>query len=188
MVSFTFSRARSQFLIFCMGAFFLFVAGCTDSRSGVNPGDQAPNVVGQDLDGKPHALFDVKGKIVLVNFWASWCGPCLTEMPALQKLYTTLKSEGLEIVGVAVDDTADTIREYRDKFALTFPIILDTNGDSRRGYGLKGLPESFVLSGDHKILTVNDPDDGSPLSRIIGPREWASPAALDRLRAVLKMQ
>jgi thiol-disulfide isomerase/thioredoxin len=166
----------------------LVCAGCTDSgRQGLNPGDKAPTITGTDLAGAPKSLSDVSGKAILVNFWASWCGPCVTELPALQSLYDQTKDSGLQIVGVAVDDTVDNIKEKQKEFKLSYPIIvIDANSDVKKAFELKGLPESFVLDSQHRVLMVQDPGDGNPVSRLVGPREWSAPRSIEILRGLLK--
>jgi peroxiredoxin len=112
----------------------------------------------------------------------------MQELPHLQALYSNLKDRGFQLVGVAVDDTAENVREAQKSYGLTFPIIIETGGTSKRRYELKGFPESFVLDSDHRVLFIQDPEDGTPVTKIIGPRDWSSPAALKTFSALLHRQ
>jgi len=169
---------------------FLFpflLLGCSEGkRTGLSPGDRAPEVSGEDLQGLPRTLHSIKAKVVLVNFWATWCGPCIIELPALQSLYSQLKDEGLEIVGVVLDDTAESVAPYQKKNGITYPIIIDSKGDSKQPYGINGLPESFILDGEGRVVMVPDPGNGQPVTRLIGPRDWTSPATVALFRSLLK--
>ncbi len=164
---------------------FVFM-GCTDSRRGIYPGETAPDVAGVDLAGAPISLHSIKGKVILVNFWATWCAPCMAELPALQGLYERLRGQGFQIVGVAIDDSPANIRDAVNQYHLSYPIIIDEDAKSKRQFQIKGLPESFVLDSNHKVLIINDPGDGSPVTKIIGPREWVQNRALQLFQALVQ--
>ncbi len=149
------------------------LAGCNDGgRRGITPGSRAPEIKGVSIGREPLSLSDIKGKVIVVNFWASWCPPCIAELPALQSLYESLREKGIQVVGVAVDDTIENIAAITAQFKLTFPIIIDTKADSKRLYEIKGLPETFVLDEKHQVMIVIDPEEKTPVTRIIGPRPW----------------
>ncbi len=163
--------------------------GCSGGeRTGISPSDKAPNITGVDITGAPTTLYDIKGKVLLVNFWATWCAPCMQELPHLQALYSNLKDRGFQLVGVAVDDTVDNVRDAQRSYGLTFPILIETGGTSKRRYELKGFPESFVIDAAHHILLVQDPEDGTPVTKVIGPRDWSSSAALKTFSVLLDAQ
>jgi len=156
----------------------LIASGCTGGeRSGVNPGDKAPNVSGVDLSGGKISLYDFKGKAYLVNFWATWCPPCVAELPELQALHEKYKDRGLQVIAIAVDDVPEEVARFKADFKLTFPIFIDDTASSRRAYGLKGLPETFVLDDQFKVTMLPDPESQVPVTRIIGPREWLLPSS-----------
>lgn len=167
-------------------AALLWCCSCTDGRSGINPGDRAPNIVGIDPSSKAVALYDIKGKLFLLNFWATWCGPCMEEMPALQNLYSRFSGQGFQIVGVAVDDTEQNVREAVKRFGITYPVIIDNAAQSKRRYQVKGFPESFVLDGEQRVMVVSDPEDGTPQTRLWGPREWDSPRVVALMKSLLR--
>jgi peroxiredoxin len=178
-----FKRVLISPLVACV---LMLGTSCTDGRSGINPGDRAPNVVGVDSSGATSALWDIQGKLFLVNFWATWCAPCIEEMPALQSLHVKFKDRGFQVVGIAVDDTEENVREVVQRYGITYPIIIDNKAQSKRQYQVKGFPESFLLDGEHRVMVVSDPADGTPQTRLWGPREWDSPAVGHLINSFLK--
>jgi thiol-disulfide isomerase/thioredoxin len=132
---------------------------------GLRPGNQAPELAVahddgtafqlQDLDGNPVRLEDLKGKLVWVNFWASWCPPCQGETPVLRDLDEQYGEKGLEIVGVAVQETTvDNVREYAERYQLGYRIAFDTSADIFRLYRVYALPTQFFIGPDGTILDV----------------------------------
>ena len=169
-----------------MTSALVWCVACTDGRSGINPGDRAPNVQGTTPTGSPLAIYDINGKLFLLNFWATWCAPCIEEMPALQSLHTKFKDRGFQVIGIAVDDTEENVRETIQKFGITYPIIIDNKAQSKRQYQVKGFPESFILDGEHRVMVITDPADGTPQTRLWGPREWDSPNVGHLINSLLK--
>jgi len=169
-----------------MTAALLWCIACTDGRSGINPGDRAPNIQGVSPTGVPAALYEIKGKLFLLNFWATWCGPCIAEMPALQSLHAKFQDRGFQVIGIAVDDTEENVREAIQRFGITYPIIIDNRAQSKRQYQIKGFPESFILDGEQRVVVVSDPEDGTPQTRLWGPREWDSPRVGALINSMLK--
>ena len=115
-------------------------------------GKQAPDFSLQDLDGKPVKLSDFRGKAVLLNFWATFCGPCKVEMPWLVELQKQYGPQGLEIVGVALDDSSkDTIAKYVKDMGVNYTILQgqDSVGDA---YGAVGLPATYYIDRNGKII------------------------------------
>ncbi len=166
---------------------FSLLVGCVSGgRSNISPGEPPPQFTLSDLTGKQVSLSEFQGKLVLINFWASWCGPCLSEMPALQRLYSRLKDEGFVILAIGVDDDAESLRKFTEKYGLTFPVLFDEGSKIKRLYGLTGVPESFFVGRDGRLIMVPDPADNSPVVRIVGPRDWDSPTSEGRTRALLK--
>jgi thiol-disulfide isomerase/thioredoxin len=115
-------------------------------------GKVAPDFTLQDLDGKPVKLSDYRGKAVLLNFWATFCGPCKVEMPWLVELQKQYGPQGLQIVGVALDDSGkDTIQKYAKDMGVNYTILQgqDSVGDA---YGAVGLPATFYIDRNGKIV------------------------------------
>jgi peroxiredoxin len=127
------------------------------AAGGARAGSPAPDFTLFDLAGDPVSLSQQRGKVVLINFWTSWCGPCRNEMPALQAAYDELGDQGLVVLGVnwTKVDTAREARAFVQELDLTFPILLDTEGQvSEDLYQVLGLPTSFLVGRDGTILSV----------------------------------
>lgn len=172
-----FSCHRSVFALQC-GAlilFFLLVAVSSCSRreqTGTNPGDFAPGFRLQTLQGDWKQLSDYRGKRVLLNFWATWCAPCVEEMPDLERLYSSLDPDSAVVIAIAVDDDPQTLSSFQKRLGLSFPILLDTDGSVRDAFRVEGYPETFLLDREGKIRMIVDPIDSDAKSRLTGPRPW----------------
>ena len=137
----------------------------------VPPGRPAPALKLADLDGKPGDLAELKGKVVVVNFWATWCPPCRREMPSLERLRKALP----EVVVLAVDvgEDVDTVFSFTGTLdpAPEFAILLDRDSAAMQAWKVKGLPSTFVVG-----------PDGNLAYRAVGGREFDHPEVLDQLR------
>ncbi len=98
-----------------------------------------------DLDGKAHRLIDYRGKVVLLNFWATWCKPCTTEMPAMQATYNRLREQGFVVLAINELEDEAKVREHIKAYAHTFPVLLDRNNRVANMYGVFGLPVSVFV-------------------------------------------
>ena len=136
-----------------------------EAKTGLQPGDLAPELgwtnpdgtPGQllDLDGNPVRLEDLRGKLVWLNFWATWCPPCQAETPVLREMDERYRDQGLAIVGVAVQETTvDNVREYADRYELAYPIAFDASADIFDLYRVYALPTQFFIGGDGLIRQV----------------------------------
>ena len=131
-------------------------------------GKPAPDFTFPGLDGKMISLSDHKGKAVLVNIWATWCGPCVDEMPSMEKLYQELRNKDFEILAISIDsDGAKVVAPFMQEYKLTFPALIDSEGSIKESYGVTGVPESFIID-QHGIL----------VKKIIGATDWASSDAI----------
>lgn len=156
---------------------FLLLTGC-------GPGDQpvATAVVGQpaptftltDLHGKNWRLEDLQGKVVFLNFWASWCQPCLQEMPSMVTLDQRMPEGSFQMLTILYNDRPEIAQNLVRKMGLTFPVLVDTNSVTARQYGLTGVPETYII----------DPQ-GVLREKFIGPVNWNSPEALNLLAKYL---
>ena len=111
----------------------------------VGPGEAAPDFALTNFDGKPLHLADLRGKLVFLNFWASWCGPCIEEMPHLSAWQRGYGPEGLQVIGISMDDDAAPARRFLARHPVDYPIAL---GDAKLGErfgGILGLPQSFLI-------------------------------------------
>ena len=126
---------------------------------GGNPlqvGDQPSEFVLNDLNGSPVALSQFIGRPLIVNFWATWCGPCRIEMPELQAVFEEYKDDGLLILALDQDETAPEVQEYFAELGLTFEPLLDEGNQTARNYGLLGtLPATIFINPDGEVTVVH---------------------------------
>jgi thiol-disulfide isomerase/thioredoxin len=121
------------------------------------------------------ALASLAGRVVLLNFWATWCEPCEREMPAMQRLYQRLPRDRFELVAISIDEEPAKIADFVARYALTFPIVLDQRKRVAETYQTMGVPESLLIDRDGRIV-----------ERYVGPREWDSPEYVTRIEALLE--
>ncbi len=117
-------------------------------------GSQAPDFRLESVDGNLVSLKDFKGQAVLLNFWATWCIPCRTEMPELQHVYGERRGQGLVVLAVNVEESPGQVTEYLEEMQLSLPVVLDRDGSVRESYRILGLPSSFFIGGDGVIKAV----------------------------------
>jgi len=123
------------------------------SRTSQNPeSTPAVDFTLQDLSGETVNLESLRGKVVLVNFWATWCGPCRMEMPVIEQIYKELAGEGLVVLAVNVAEEPDQVRSFLDKNGYTFPVLLDTDGSVATQYGASGIPTSVVINREGLVV------------------------------------
>jgi cytochrome c biogenesis protein CcmG/thiol:disulfide interchange protein DsbE len=118
------------------------------------PGATAPPLQLPTLDGDRFILGDLRGDVVVINFWATWCVPCRLEMPELQRLYESQRDTGLRVVGVNLGESASTAQQWVDDLGLTFDIVLDRDGYAATLYQLRGQPSTYVVDPDGVITQV----------------------------------
>ena len=132
--------------------------------SSIGEGIPALDFTFPGLDGKNTSLSDYKGKVVLVNIWATWCPPCVKEMPSMQKLYKEFNRKNFEILAVSIDAAGvDAVAPFMKKHKLSFPALMDPKGTIKSMYRVTGIPESFIID-----------KQGILVGKIIGPRDWAT--------------
>lgn len=141
---------------------------------GYRAGTRPPHFGGPTLDARQLSMTELRGKVVVVNFWASWCHECRPEMPALERLHREFASRGLAVIGINAREDNETIRRYAKELGLTFPLILDPDGKINALYGVVGLPTTFVVGRDGRAVAFG-----------IGSREWASAPARALIEALL---
>ncbi|MFC1911735.1 redoxin domain-containing protein [Chloroflexota bacterium] len=128
-------------------------AGCT-SAQGTQTGNLAPDFQLTSLDGQPVSLNDFRGNSVLLNFWASWCGPCKSEMPYLQMMHEEWSSEGWVILAVDIGESPVTVSEFVAKYALSFMVLLDTDQQVALKYNVRSIPTTFFIDENGKIRDI----------------------------------
>ena len=141
-----------------------------DPMPAANP---APDFNLMGMDGEIHTLEDLKGKFVLVNFWATWCNPCKVEMPLLEKLHQTLKSEKFTVLGLHVGPGPENIEEFQKLMPISFPIYVDM--DLEVNWGVPGLPTTFLMDPEGKLIY-----------RAVGKREFASDEMVNFLKSQIE--
>ena len=125
------------------------------------------------LDGKQVSLADNKGKVIFLNFWATWCGPCRAEMPSMGELYGLLKKDGLSMVAVT-EEPRELVVRYLEQHPYPFTIMIDPTGELTRQLRIIGLPTTFILDEDRRVIYTH-----------VGPAEWNTPPVIDLFREAL---
>ena len=138
------------------------------------PGTKPPEFTGRTLRGDAVSMSGLRGSVLILNFWASWCAECRPEMPVLEQLHREFAPRGLAVVGVNAREGTEAVRRYAQELGLTFPLVLDPGGKIKALYGVIGLPTTFVVG-----------RDGRAVALAIGPREWASAPARAIIHALL---
>jgi peroxiredoxin len=139
-------------------------------------GFKAPAFTARNLKGNRVQLADHKGKVVILNLWATWCGPCRVEMPGMENLYRRYRSEGLEILAVSLDrGSPDKVQTFADEYRLSFPVLLDSDRQVESQYHTLTIPTTFVI--DKKGMVVAEVD---------GAKNWESEETFEALEYLLK--
>ncbi len=138
-------------------------------------GKPAPDFSLADLNDKPYRLSDFRGKVVFLNFWATWCKPCREEMPSMEILNKNFEKDGLVILAVSIDrvTTSKDIPPFVKGLNLTFPVLIDSWGRTDKPYKRMGVPETFIIDREGIIQEI-----------VIGPRDWTR---IDNLQVLTKL-
>ena len=131
-------------------------------------GEAAPVLVLKDVDGATHDLARYRGKVILVNFWATWCEPCRLEMPSIQRLKARLEGKPFVVLAVNVDEPDARVRRFLDETRFDLPVLMDPNKTATRGWGVRILPATFIVG-----------PDGRTRYRLIGDLDWSTDAVVD---------
>lgn len=130
-------------------------------------GFPAPDFALKDINGRTYRLADLRGKIVFLNLWATWCPPCRMEMPSMERLHRRLQGTDFIMLAVSEDEDGSTaVRPFVDQMGLTFPVLLDQDGVLPARYGVTGYPETFVIDRGGRVI-----------QHTIGPENWESEPA-----------
>ncbi len=128
------------------------------------------------LGGGERALADYRGKVVFLNFWATWCVPCREEMPSMQVLYDELSDEGLEIIAVNLLEAEEMVSAFVEENEFTYPIMLDRDGRVSLRYSVRAIPTSYILDRDGSVIGVR-----------AGFHDWSTPEIIDGFRKLLEL-
>jgi peroxiredoxin len=148
----------------------LFTVSCEQAPKVAEDGKPAPDFTLVDRQGKTWRLSQLRGRVVFINFWATWCPPCREEMPSMQRLYTIVPKESFVMLAVLENDDPARADSFAAKAGLTMPILVDQEKKVWPTYGLTGVPETFIV--DKK---------GVIREKFIGPAHWDSPKYLQML-------
>lgn len=135
---------------------------------------RTPPLALHDLGGRPQALADYRGKVVLINFWATWCEPCRDEMPSMQKLQERLAGRPFAILAVNHGESEPRVKEFVERASIGFRILLDPNQEAPRAWRVRVLPASFLIGTDGRVRYS-----------VIGELDWASDVAVNTVRGLL---
>lgn len=128
--------------------------GAVTSPYKFTAGTPAPDFSLQSVDGGSVSLADFRGKTLVVNFWATWCPPCRSEMPDMEQVYTERKDD-VVVLAVNVQEARAPVRDFADKYRLSFPILMDTAGEVTQSFGVQSLPTTFFIDKEGKVASFN---------------------------------
>ncbi len=161
-------------IVLVFGATF-FIKGKPSAKKIITTGDKAPAFTLPALNGRPVSLSDFRGKVVMVHFWATWCPPCVEELPTLVPLNQSLAGKDFEMLAVSVDEGgAEAVTSFMHRNNLNVPVLLDTAHEISSHYGTYKFPETYILD-----------REGIVRYKIIGPRDWRDPGALELLQNMI---
>ena len=133
----------------------------------------APDFALTDVDGRTWRLDDYRGRVLIINFWATWCPPCRAEMPSMQRVQARLARDGIALVAISVGDDARAIRAFLAEVPVTFPLPMDPDSRIAQRYPMIGLPTTFVVDRAGRLVYS-----------LTGQQEWDDPAFLEQIRAL----
>lgn len=138
-------------------------------------GYKAPNFSLNDMNGKRVSLSDYKGKVVFLNIWATWCPPCIAEMPSIEKMYNRFKSDRFEVMAVSVDSKGfDVVFPFVKNAGMSFPVLLDPEDTVTRLYNINSIPQTIIIGADGIIIL-----------KIAGARDWSSEKSFEAIEFIL---
>ena len=156
-----------------------WVGACRGDARGIEVGDRAPEFSAPDMTGREVAFSDHLGEVVLVNIWATWCGPCRVEMPPIQEAFSRYKDQGFTVLAVSIDagpGYREKVEAFVSEYGLDFPVLLDPESSISRLLQTVGVPETFVLDRQGRIV-----------KRLIGATDWNSPGNQALIEELLRM-
>ena len=164
----------ASLVLFLMVYYQFYQGSVPPKREGLPEGTAAPDFTFIDLSGNSVSLNQFRGHLVFLNFWTTWCPPCREEIPFIQRLYDRLKNEGLIVLTVNVGEDPEVVKRYVNSQAMTFPVLLDTEGETEIPYRITGFPESYIID-PHGII----------VRKVFGPENWVSPEMVEFFKRLL---
>ncbi|MCW8931547.1 MAG: TlpA family protein disulfide reductase [Gammaproteobacteria bacterium] len=135
---------------------------------------QAPEINLDDINGDRHTMAKYQGKIVIVNFWGTWCKPCRQEMPSLQRAYTQLINDDISIIAIAMGNSLSEVKEFRNNNPVDFALLADESSKVSEDWSIPALPTTYIVN-----------QKGQVIIRIIGIYEWDSPQFLEEVKSLI---
>lgn len=149
-------RATMSVTLGIAGLFVAILLLVPQSRAGATlvAGEQAPDFQLESLDGQPVRLSELKGQPVVINFWASWCGPCRKEMPDFEAMHARYKEQGLRVYGINVGESKVAVADFARQVGVSFPILIDTTEEAQTAYKILPLPATFFVDRQGTIRAI----------------------------------
>ncbi len=141
---------------------------------GVEKGAEAPDFALEDMQGNSVRLSDYRGKVVFLNFWATWCPPCREEMPSMERLHEVFGKRNFIMLTVNTDEYRDSVETFLEKNPYSFKVLLDSRAEVQDLYGVFRFPETFLIDKEGKLV-----------ERIIGARDWSSVNSLKQIETLV---
>jgi peroxiredoxin len=152
----------------------LLLSACAGETGKPEVGRPAPDFAFTTLDGRNVRLSELRGKVVFVNLWATWCPPCREEIPSMVALYSRFREQGLEILAVSEDREAEPVRRFMRQYGISFPVGLDAERKVYQLYRATGVPETHLID-KRGVLQASQ----------LGPFDWTSPDVVETVRRLL---
>jgi len=165
-----------RYLCLALALLLLALPACSRKQQPALQGNPAPDFTLKDLAGTSIKLSDLRGKVVVLNFWATWCPPCREEIPSMMRLNSAMAGKDFRMLAISIDEGGkDAVEGFFRKSGMSLPALLDTDQAVGKRYGLTGVPETFVI--DKK---------GVILKKVVGAMDWSSPAVIEYLDNAMK--
>jgi cytochrome c biogenesis protein CcmG/thiol:disulfide interchange protein DsbE len=166
-------RLLAGAIVLLAAALIYVVSGTLDVRV-TNAGDQAPDfkIVGDS--GRTYTRSDFGGKLLVLNFWASWCAPCVKEAPSLDAFQRTMATEGVVVLGVSIDTNDKRYQQFLKRFRISYPTARDPEANVSSSYGTFLIPETYIIDSTGKVR-----------EKVISDQNWMDPDFINRIKAML---
>jgi len=169
-------NSRSFLVLLLIISLLVMVAACSKDGPDPHVGSVAPDFSLNDLTGKPVHLSELRGNVVLLNFWATWCPPCQEEVPSLSRLNAAMTGQGFRMLTVSIDSGgSNAVESFFRKIGFRLPTLLDSGGTVGKMYGITGVPETFILD-RHGVIR----------KKVVGPLTWDDPSVINYLEGLQK--
>ena len=173
-------RTAERSIILVLLVSVLLLGGCGQQEQGGQPkvatvGFTAPDFTLVDTKNRTWTLSELKGKVVFINFWATWCPPCRQELPSMQELFMSMPGDKFKMLSILSNDEPTFAEKMAEDTGCTFPVMDDPDSSVGKAYGLTGVPETFIVD-----------KEGILREKFIGPRHWSSPEARQMLYKYIK--